>query len=163
MRSLKRGEKVNAPLAEGCGRSSARSLKEGARHGGHRGRAPGVPVPLRGGSRLLPPKGTSPTDLGSASPAESLNCSRLHLVVTGPNPQGSGLSLLVPLQSACCSWVVQGEGGGGFPQRLLSGMCGGRRAGHHVHTPPSSGRGCRLRVASQGGLSSSAFWFISQF
>lgn len=72
MRSLKRGEKVNAPLAEGCGRSSARSLKAGARNGDHRGRAPGVSVPLRAGGRLLPPKGTNPSDLGSASAAGEL-------------------------------------------------------------------------------------------
>lgn len=93
---------------------------------------------------------------------ESLDCPRLRLVVTGPNPQGSRVTLRVPLQSACCSRDVQGEGGSGFPQRLLSGMRGGLHAGHHVHIPPSSG-GCGLRVASQGGLSSSAFWFISHF
>lgn len=86
-----------------------------------------------------------------------LELPRLRLVVTGPNPQGSRLTLRVPLQSASCSGDVQGEGGGCSLQRLLSGMRGGRRAGHHVHTQPSSGRGCGLRVASQGGLSSSAF------
>lgn len=150
MRSLKKGEKVNAPLAEGCGRRSARRLEAGVRHGGHRRRPPSVPVPLRAGGLLLPPKGTSPSDLGDGSAAESLNCPRLHPVV-GDRTQPSGVQthpLGPPPQRARFSRKVLGGVEVIFPRKFLLGMSGGGRAGHHVHMPPASGRGCGLQVAS---------------
>lgn len=146
MRSLKRGEKVHAPLATGCGRSSARRLEALARHGGHRGRSPGVSVPLRTGGRLLPQKGTYLFDLGGASAAESLNWPshyRARIQSSGGlNPlSGSPSSAQCMLLSGCT-----GEGGGGVPRRLLSGVSRGCRAGHHVHILPASGRGSGLWV-----------------
>lgn len=167
MRSLKRGEKVHAPLATGCGQSSARRLEEGARHGGHRGRSPGVPVPLRAGGRLLPPKGTRPSDLGGASAAESLNCAR-----PPPPPPPSAPyalprgdrtpkhrdpnSLSRSLSRTRASFGMH-RGGWRRSSSKAALRSKGCCAGHHVHILPASGREGGLWVASLGGRSSPAF------
>lgn len=149
MRSLKRGEKVHAPLATGCGQSSARRLEEGARHGGHRGRSPGVPVPLRAGGRLLPPKGTRPSDLGGASAAESLNCARPPSpcppptpcrAVTGPQSRGIQTHSPGPSPGRLLLSGCTGEGGGGVPRRLLSGAEGAVLGITSTSCPPQAER-----------------------